>query len=136
MSFKTLKILLVISLIFNIAFIGNYLYHRYVIYPKHIHNNFFMMRGERMKHFREMRRRFTRQRLNYLRERREFLRMLQSPEYTSEQLRAKLNETIEKEMKMERKIGEDFIEMRKNMSSEEARRFFNNLRKRQRRIRK
>ncbi len=137
MSYKTLKILLFISLIFNIAFLGNYLYHRFVLFPKHqnayppLHHRPYF---DKMRNFR---REIFEQRREYLKLRREFLKMLQSPNIDEKELQKKLDEILDKEIQMERNLGKNFIKLRKNMSNQEAKIFFENLiNRRKRRIRK
>jgi len=77
------------------------------------------------------------QRREYLKLRREFLKMLQSPNIDEKELQKKLDEILDKEIQMERNLGKNFIKLRKNMSNQEAKIFFENLiNRRKRRIRK
>ena len=52
------------------------------------------------------------------------MRMLQSSEFNEKELKNKLDETINEEIEMERKIGENFIKLRSQMNDKEAHLFF------------
>lgn len=126
MKNSTYKILLAISIIFNIAFIGNVIYHKYIKknpYEKMIHENNLPHNDMMRFHRAEM----VRDRRNYVEKRREFIEMLMAPNFDEKALEKKLNLTIDKEKKMERKMGEHLIELRKNMTPEEAKRFFRRI---------
>ena len=140
MKNKTYMILFFISLAFNIAFLGNFAYHRYFLYPHHKKiGDYESCRGTYGNRMLGIRERIRQQRRMFLSQRREFMRMLREPDVDEKTLKQKLQETLDTEMKMERKIGEDLIKLRMQMDNKEARRFFgrnfNRIQKNKRRIR-
>lgn len=126
MSKRSVVIILIISLVFNLAFIGTFLRHR-VLMPKD-------RPGPEMgrpklpihvrKDFREIRQKMGDKHKEYFQARREFILSLLEEKPDEEQILKKLDEAIKKQTKVEREIGLSFMELRKKMSSEEARNFF------------
>jgi len=134
MRVGTYKILLGISVIFNIAFVGNVIYQRYIHkscytntnYQNSMHhNNFEKMRFNRA--------RMAENRREYVEKRREFIEMLMAPNFDEKALEKKLDLTIDKEKEMERKMGEHFIELRRDMTPVQAKEFFRRILRNRRR---
>lgn len=128
MRTTTYKILLGISIIFNIAFVGNVIYQRYIHKRSYTnmkyqndmhHKNFEKMKFNRVKMAKDKR--------EYMEKRREFIEMLMAPNFDEKALEKKLRSTIDKEKEMERKMGEHFIELRRNMTPIQAKRFFRRI---------
>ncbi|MCF7918322.1 MAG: periplasmic heavy metal sensor [Candidatus Cloacimonetes bacterium] len=111
MSKKLMYLLLIISLAFNLAFIGMFVWHRLHMPPpptfpadiRHFRENM----GEHRKHINEHREKF-------LEERREFMDFLRGEEFEEAQADSLLRRMIEKQKFIEEELGRSMIEMRKN----------------------
>ena len=124
MSNRTLSILVVISLSFNIAFLGMFLFHRirgplppqdpreFNIPPEL--RDFLMQSREKMKPLRE----------DFETSRRILSDALGEEEYDEAELLKLLEDTLHKQDIMERAMGMHLIELRKNMTPEQAENFF------------
>ncbi len=126
MKNRLLRILFLISIIFNMAFIGNYIYRKYFLYSKLLHHKFSELPHHKLEELREIRKKIWQKRQRYLQERKEFMLMLQSPDFNKAELEKKLKATIKNEMEMEKKIGENLIKLRSKMTPQEAKEFFRN----------
>jgi len=127
MSNKTIKILLLISLAFNLAFLGAGVFRfvqmrRFGPIHKRIHNekveNFLQQRkGDRIKAARE-----------FHKVKDEFLRALANENIDEKELEVMMDSLITKQVLMEKEISRSFIELRKELSPEEARKIFSQFR--------
>lgn len=131
MSKKTTIIILIISLAFNLAFVGTFLLHRMILRPGI--NNPMMEKPKLPIHcredFRKLRKEVDEKHRDYLEARRRFVLSLIEEDLDEDQLLKKLDTAIEKQTLAEKEIGLSFIKLRKKMSPEEAKSFFhNNLR--------
>ena len=126
MSKKMIFTILIISLAFNLAFLGTFLYHRVnfrpglqgPIYgrpklPIHCREN-----------FRELRKEMGEKHNDYFVARRQFILSLLEKNLNEEQVLKRLENAIEKQMIKEKEIGLSFIKLRKEMTAEEAKMFF------------
>lgn len=119
---KTLKVLLLISLVFNIAFVSEYLYHRFIKkppvpprlekYPK---------LKEAIQHHREL---IKPKREEFFHIRREFIKYLMQKDFNEEEAKRILDDTLKKQIQLEKMMGKHLIELRKNLDYEKARNFF------------
>jgi len=109
---------------FNIAFISVFVYHRLVVRqmmcntppPPHIPQK---LRENFMKNMHPFQQ-------NFHQKKEEFSRNLMRKNFDPEEASKKLNETLEKQMQMERELGENLIKMRTKMTHDEAVEFFKN----------
>ncbi|HCX73878.1 MAG TPA: hypothetical protein DHM37_09190 [Candidatus Cloacimonas sp.] len=120
---RTYKILLIISIVFNFAFIGGYIYQK-VYRPLAPSPN--EMPPHFREHFAEHRADIMPLRQDYIHCRHEFMLELAKPNVTRQQLEEKLAETLEKQKRMERQVGFSLIKMRMDMSDQQAQNFFEN----------
>jgi uncharacterized membrane protein len=126
MSKKTISILLILSLAFNFAFFGTFLYHR-VNFGPGIHGPIHG-RSKLPKHcredFRELRKEMGEKHREYFKARRQFIISLLEEDLNEEEVLKRLENAIEKQTIKEKEIGLSFIKLRKEMTAEEARMFF------------
>ena len=126
MSKKTILILLIVSLAFNFAFFGTFLYHRVNFGPgihAPIHGRPKLPIHCR-EDFRKLRNEMGEKHHDYFTARRQFILSLLEEDLNEEQVLIKLENAIEKQTIKEREIGLSFIKLRKEMTAEEARKFF------------
>ena len=126
MSKKTVLILLIISLAFNFAFFGTFLYHRVNFrpgLPGAIHGRPKLPIHCR-EDFRELRKEMGEKHRDYFVARRQFILSLLEEDLNEEQVLKRLENAIEKQTIKEKEIGLSFIKLRKEMTAEEARMFF------------
>jgi len=126
MSKKTILILLIVSLAFNFAFLGTFLYHRVNFRPGlngPIHGRPKLPIHCR-EDFREFRKEMGEKHRDYFAARRQFILSLLEEDPNEEQILERLNNAIDKQFIMEKEIGLSFIKLRKEMTAEEARMFF------------
>ena len=126
MSKKTILILLIVSLAFNFAFLGTFLYHR-VNFGPGIHAP--IHRRPKLpihcrEDFRKLRNEMGKKHHDYFTARRQFILSLLEEDLNEEQVLNKLENAIEKQTIKEREIGLSFIKLRKEMTAEEAKKFF------------
>ncbi|MBN2461611.1 MAG: hypothetical protein JXB60_08385 [Candidatus Cloacimonetes bacterium] len=128
MSIKALTILVIISLAFNVAFLAVFVFHQFRSCPPFLRNH------EKLEYFPRLREYMqkTREVITPLREefeqfRQEFIDELSQKEISEENLRNNLERTLEKQMTMEKQLGERLIEIRLKLSPEEAELFFRML---------
>jgi len=126
MSKKTILILLIVSLAFNLAFFGTFLYHR-VNFGPGIHSPIHG-RPKLPKHcredFRKLRKEMGEKHRDYFVARRQFILSLLEENLNEKEVLKKLENAIEKQTTKEKEIGLSFIQLRKEMTAEEARMFF------------
>ena len=126
MSKKTIIILFIISLAFNLAFFGTFLIHRVNFgpgihapihgrpkLPKHCREDFHKLRNEMGEKHRD-----------YFIARRQFILSLLEEDLNEEEVLKRLENAIEKQTMKEKEIGLSFIKLRKEMTAKEARMFF------------
>jgi hypothetical protein len=130
---RTYKILLIISIVFNVAFIGGYIYQR-VYRPLVPSSN--EMPPHFREHFAKHRADIMSLRQEYMNCRHQFMLELAKPNVTRQQLEKKLEETLEKQKRMEHQVGFSLIKMRMNMSEQQAQNFFENRHRSHRKPRK
>ena len=126
MSKKTILILFIISLAFNLAFFGTFLMHRVIPHPGI--KSPIMGRPKLPKHcredFRNFRESMGEKHREYSKARKQFILSLMEDDLNEEQVLERLNNAVEKQTAMEKEIGLSFIKLRKEMTSEEAKKFF------------
>lgn len=124
MSNRTLSILVVISLSFNIAFLGMFLFHRIRGPIPHHDPREFNMPPEMREFLKKSREKFKPLRDDFEQSRRILSDALAEKEYDEAELLLLLEETLQKQDVMERAMGIHLIELRKNMTPEQAENFF------------
>ena len=126
MSKKMIFTILIISLAFNLAFLGTFLYHRVNFHPglqRPIHGKPklpILFRED----FRKLKKEMDERHQDYFIARRQFILSLLEEDLNEEQLLERLKNAIEKQTIMEKEIGLSFIKLRKEITAEEARMFF------------
>lgn len=126
MSKKAILILLFISLAFNLAFLGTFLYHR-VNFGSGLHGPIHgrpKLPIHCREDFRELRKEMGEKHREYFTARRQFILSLLEKDFDEEQVLERLKNAIEKQTIKEKEIGLSFIKLRKKMTVEEARMFF------------
>jgi len=120
MRSKTTNLLLIISLVFNLAVLTVFVYHI-------IGKPDFMLRHDfpppRRELFREHLEEIRADHIAYMKAKRDFFVALQKEAPDFEELEKRLETTIEMQLLMEKKLGKRLIEMRRNLSAEEYREF-------------
>jgi len=128
MSKKLLYILLLISLAFNISFLSMFAYHRIVMRKIHRMNQPGIPPDHEFQpNFRKIMEDLKPIQDEFHKIRHDFIIDLSRKEFNEENAKKLLDEAIQKQLEMEREIGIRFINIRKNMSDEKAKRFFRNL---------
>ncbi|MBT3168284.1 MAG: hypothetical protein HN952_07005 [Candidatus Cloacimonetes bacterium] len=130
MSKKIILILLMISLAFNIAV--------FLKIGMHIAEN--KMNCEMMEGCDSIQQNVMEKilplRKDFHKSRRNFMQMVINPQISDEEILRKLDEMLNIQIEMERKLGENIIEMRKEMSSSELRKFLRMRKNREMRMKK
>jgi len=121
--------LIIVSLAFNFAFLGGFIYHRWLQRrpPAPLREFKDTRRAElreKMSKFFEANKPYM---LEYHESRRLFIESLSKENMDLEASQRLLETAIERQMDMERRIGEHFIEMRKEMTAQEAEQFFKHM---------
>jgi len=128
MSKRSVVIILIISLAFNLAFVGTFLLHRVIMPPRF--NDPEMGRPRLPVHcrddFHKLREKMGEKHQEYFQTRREFILSLLEEDPDEQQILNKLDAAIKKQAQVEKEIGLSFIKLRKKMTSEEAKKFFCN----------
>ena len=125
MSKKILFVVLIISLAFNIAFLGVFIYRRVLLSdrsfpPPRFHNIPPHCREE----FIEERERMLPLKMEFELSKKRFMRSLTNEEFDRELLEKKLQETIDRQIRMEYEMGQLLIKLRSELSQEEIQNFF------------
>ena len=126
MSKKTIFILLIVSLAFNLAFLGTFLYHRMNFGPGMsgpIHGRS-KLPIQCREDFRKLRKEMGEKHREYFIARRQFILSLLEEDLNEEEVLKRLENAIEKQTIKEKEIGLSFIQLRKEMTAEEAKKFF------------
>jgi len=130
MKQRTMNILIIISMAFNIAFVGSFFYHK-IRFGRHM--------GPGMDHpeppprfrekFRSVMENIKPERQEFMEASKDFFIYLTGEEFEEAEAEIQLDKMISKQMEMERKIGQGIISIHSEMSEEElkaARHFFDN----------
>lgn len=136
MQKRSFKFLLYISLAFNIAFIGGFVY-RYLNAPFHQPGlppeemkppvkDFFFQKRDEIKQFGK----------DFMDSKKQFLESLTLAEFNEDKSTELMQESVEKQILMETEIGKSMIEIRKKMSAEEAEKAFGRMIMREKRFEK
>ncbi len=128
---KWLLALIIVSLAFNFAFLGGFVYHRWLLRrPPAPLREFKDTRRtelkEKMESFFEANKPYMKE---YRESRRLFIESLRKEHVDLDASRRLMEAAIERQMDMERRVGEHFIEMRKEMTAQEAEQFFRHMTK-------
>ena len=126
MSKKMIFTILIISLAFNLAFLGTFRYHRVNFHPGlqgSIHGKPKLPIHCR-EDFREFRKEMGEKHRDYFIARRQFILSLLEEDLNEEEVLKRLENAIEKQTMKEKEIGLSFIKLRKEMTAKEARMFF------------
>ena len=125
---RTLIILFIISMVFNIAFVSTFIYHRIMMrprFPEHLppehpqpHPPEFIEKIE------EGKKKIIPLRMEFQESKKVFIEALKSDNFNKEELIKILEKTIENQVKMEKELGIRLIELRKEMNPEQAKKFF------------
>jgi len=125
MNNKTVSILVIISLIFNLVLLSLFLYYRFVTKPilgnihppPHYPPRFENFVAESKNEIEPLRK-------NFEAEKRKFIQLLAADSIKTGMLIAQLEITLKKQLEMEQILGNKMIEIRQEMTDEEARAFF------------
>ncbi len=127
MSNRTLTILVIISLAFNLAFLGSFVYHRYIDgpdgppdFPRKPPSEFLELIHQNREMIHGCRERFHDAKAD-------FMKSLHDPEITDDELRIKLDRSIDLLKDLEENIGSTMIEARKNMTPEQRQKMFEHM---------
>ena len=125
MSKKILFVVLIISLAFNIAFLGVFIYRRVLLSDRHrLSPRFHDIPNHCREEFLEERERMLPLKMEFELSKKRFMRSLTNEEFDRELLEKKLKETIDRQIRMEHEMGQLLIKLRSEMSLEEIQDFF------------
>ncbi len=125
MSKKILFVVLIISLAFNIAFLGVFIYRRVLLSDRHrLSPRFHDIPTHCREEFLEERERMLPLKMEFELSKKRFMRSLTNEEFDRELLEKKLKETIDRQIRMEHEMGQLLIKLRSEMSPEEIQDFF------------
>ncbi|MCD4829455.1 MAG: periplasmic heavy metal sensor [Candidatus Cloacimonetes bacterium] len=129
MNRKLMLALIAISLVFNFAFLGGFVYHRWLARPMSSPIRAFdaSRREELRLRIESLHEQSRACRWEYFRARRDFIEALHSPAFNAEMAEKRLDDSVQRHMEMERQIGRLLIELRQDMTPIEAERFFEHL---------
>lgn len=117
---KTTNLLLIISLLFNLAVLTVFVFHLFRVPNSMMRAHFPPPRREQ---FREHLDEIRADHIAYVKAKRDFFAALQVENPDFEELENRLETTIEMQLLMEKKLGKRLIEMRRSLSAEEYREF-------------
>jgi len=123
MKNHTIKILLIISLAFNIAFLGGGIFRsiKFRKFPP-IHER---IKNEKVRNFMERRKEIgSPLRRDFYKAKDEFMKALTKPEIDETEMQILIDELIAKQNAMEREVGNSMIELRQQLSDKEAKEIF------------
>ena len=126
MTNKTLSILVIISLAFNTAFLGTFLFHR--IAENKIRHKYQKNYPKLHCIMQEIREELTPLHEHTAQRKLEFITELRNPQFNEANLKEKLDQVIKAQLEMEQNLGEMLIKMRSEMSPEQLD-FFLHLKK-------
>ena len=125
MSKKILFIGLIISLAFNIAFLGVFIYRRVLLSDMHHPSpRFHNIPPHCREEFMEERESILPLKMEFELSKKRFMRSLTNEEFDRKLLEKKLKETIDRQIRMEHEMGQLLIKLRSEMSPEEIQDFF------------
>jgi len=123
MKNNTVKILLIISFAFNIAFLGGGIF-RSIKFRKQppIHKR---VNNEKVREFMERRKEIGHPLMqDFHKSKNKFMKALTKPEINEAEMQILIDELIEKQVIMEQEIGRSMIELRQQLSDTEAKEVF------------
>ncbi len=127
MSKRLTGILLIISIAFNLAFLGTFIYHRYIAkppfppdFPRKPHPEFLELIKENRKEIHMCRSRFSRAK-------EDFMKALRDPNTTNDELQEKLSYSMGMLMELERTIGNTLIAAREKLTPEQRLMMFDKM---------
>lgn len=128
MSNRTLTILVIISLAFNIAFLGGFIYMRIKgpgtppppFFPRQKQSRINQMFFEK----REIIKSLTDQNHN---DKLSFFKELASENCDNKTLNSKLDKSLQSQYELDKEIGDNLIKLRSNLNPEEAEKIFGNM---------
>ncbi len=124
MSKKTLTIIFLVSVVFNLAFIGTFFYLRFLspvpphripperLIPAEYREKYFTQRKLLEPYHQELRK-----------QRRNFLESLMQNDFDEKKSLEKLQLSLEKQKQVEKKLGEYLIQMRKSMTADQIKKY-------------
>ena len=132
MSKRALTIIVIISLAFNLAFIGTFslIQLRRRSFLKHE----FRPPPELREHFRNRKEHIASFQHDFHQSKIAFIEELKKPDFNEELLNKMMENAIRKQTAMEIELGKSLIELRKEMSFEEAQKFFSKFPKNDRKF--
>ncbi len=125
MSKKTLFAIVIISLAFNLAFFGVFIYRRVLLHDRHLPDpRFHHIPPHCRERFLEDKESILPLKIEFELSKRRFMRTLTNEEFDRELLEKKLKETIDRQVRMEHEMGQLLIKLRSEMTPEESQGFF------------
>lgn len=124
MNNKWKNVILACSLLFNLVLAG---FIAYSLITRPVERPYTVRIMSDNEQLRSRHREIRTQRLDFFEHKNDFMRNLASSDFTGEEMREQLEVLLEKQIEMERTIGSNLIEMRENMTAEQAARFFNKI---------
>lgn len=125
MSKKTLLVIVIISLAFNSAFFGVFIYRRVLLHNRHLQDpRFHHIPPQCRERFLEDRESMLPLKVEFELSKKRFMRTLMNEEFDRELLEKKLKETIDRQVRMEHEMGQLLIKLRSEMTPEESQGFF------------
>ncbi|MHA1888084.1 MAG: hypothetical protein DRH79_04045 [Candidatus Cloacimonadota bacterium] len=128
MKNRTIKILLFVSLAFNIAFLGGGVFR--FMQMRKFHSIHKRIKNEKARNFMQQRKEMGGPLLREFHQAKDdFMKALAQENINEEMLLVKVDSLIAKQIAMEREISKSMIELRRQLSPEEAKDVFGKLRK-------
>jgi len=127
MKNRTIKILLFVSLAFNIAFLGGGIFRLYM-FKNHppFHER---VRNEKVREFMQQKKETGRKlRQDFHKAKDEFMKALSKPEINEAELQTLIDSLIKKQMIMEKELGRSMIDLRRELTNDEAKAVFGKFR--------
>ncbi len=130
---NTMKTLVIVSLVFNISFISIFFYHRFIdrepLFPPppgapHFKKGEFT---EQRKTMRECRQKAYPAHKAVMEAKRDFFQELAKPVINEREITRKFQILVSKTEFLEKTVGDNFIQMRKKMTPEQAQEFFTRI---------
>lgn len=125
MKKRSIQILFIVSLAFNLAFIGfgafRFIQIRRFSNP---HRMFENVPQELKEHFREHREEVDPIRKEIDNIRLEFMTEMRNPEFSEDQIKEKLDRYLTRQAELERIMGDNLIELRKKLTPDQVEKFF------------
>ncbi len=128
MQKRSVQIILIVSLSFNLAFIGFGVFRYFQMRRFSDPRTLFRHAPQKIKDsFREHRETIDpiREEIDTMRD--QFVAELRNPDFDGARIQEKLDQYLAKQNELERVMGNNFIELRKNLTPEQAEKFFSRL---------